>query len=263
MIEAREGQEGLGAVFLRGDAGRADAGLRERTKRAPAQIEDLDDVRRVAKVGDGDDPLADRHAFDDGVITLRHDVAPVLRRRVRRIDGNHPALRRAFGRLQVQRSVNDVAERLTRLADAHGDSSQRAGLQVVVEVGEPEIVRQRVDPVAEHEPVAVARERAERTPRGRERRVLLFRELPEQDRVVLAIHPGAMKHHLAAIRILRITQIAVHEPGAVRQPVGRLRLVGNLQRQDAAGVHLHEVQRRVLVAGVVGAVGDQLPVCRR
>jgi hypothetical protein len=72
-----------------------------------------------------------------------------------------------------------------------------------------------------------------------------------------------MELHLAAVGILRVLQILVDETGAVRQPVGRLCLVGDLERQNLACVDLEQTQRRVLVTRPVRAERSELPVLRR
>ena len=91
--------------------------------------------------------------------------------------------RSAFRRVHEERVADDGACRLT--VDANGDRLllDLAGLEKPIEVHEPEVVRLRVDPIAEHQPSAVARQAPERSPRRRQRRVLRLGELAEQELV--------------------------------------------------------------------------------
>ncbi len=181
IVEAREREKCLGAIFL-GRDGRAIRCPADCTsaERSTVEIEHLDDVRRVLQIRHGDRPAAERDRLDHGVRPLGHDVAPMVHAGLAGIDGDDAPLRRAFRRLNIQRAVDDRAGRRPVGTDRHDLLVDMPRLQNVVEIGEPEIVRLRVDPVAQHEPVAVARQRAERSPRRRELRVLGLGELAER-----------------------------------------------------------------------------------
>ena len=111
-------------------------------------------------------------------------IAPVRLVRVRRVRRDDASLRRALGRLEVQRAVDDRAGRLAGRAHASRPSVDLAGLAELVEVDQPQVVGLRVDPVAEHEPVAVARQTARTVPRSSPASHFRRRVLAEDQRVL-------------------------------------------------------------------------------
>ena len=247
----------FGAIRFGRDSGGAEAGLAEHAERAALEIEHFDHVARVLKIRDGDHTLAERHGFDDGILSLGHEVAPLRAVRVGRRHGDDTSFGCALGRLQVQDAVDHRAGRLSRFAGRDHAPIELAGLPELVEVGQPEVVRLCVHPIAEHQPAPVARQARKRPPGRRERLVFVPGELPEEHRVSRAVGPEPVKQHLAAVRIVRILEVLIDEPGSVGQPIGCLGLVRDLERQRPAGVDFQQMKRRVLVAGAVRPVRQE------
>ena len=179
------------------------------------------------------------------------------------LDHDHPPVGCALGRLQVQRPVDDRADRQAGDTDRDFPPVEPARLEVCLEVDQPDVGGLRVDPVAQQQPPAVPRQRSERPPRRGQRRVLLACVLPEEHDVGRRIGPGPMEEHAAGIGIVGVGQVLIDEAGTVRQPLRGLRLAGNLEGTPLAGFDVEEVQGGVLVARAIGPVGEQPTVGRR
>ena len=112
----------------------------------------------------GDSCATERDILDDGIRAFFHDVAPARLRGISDADGDDTSFGGALRRFEEQRTAHDGAGGLAGGANAHHAGHELARPAYLVEIGEPQVVRSRVLPVAQHDPMAVSGKGAERTP---------------------------------------------------------------------------------------------------
>ena len=211
-------------------------------------------------------PLPNDDALDHGVGPLGHDVAPVRLPGLRGARRDDAAFRRALRRLQEQTSVDHGAERLARRRRRVTTvSSTLPVLQELIEVDEPQVVRLACPP-------------SSRAPASGRRAT----SVPNGPHVVASFSFSALVNCRNSSDVLDADRCPSGgtAPGRCTDPSGSSgsdrrtpsrraasRAPASCRESRAAArlprVDLHQVQRRVLVAGAIGAVRQQLAVRRR